>query len=1127
MRLRNRKTVLSRSLPLLAGAVSFGVASVQASAQTSGTWIPTSTANVDWNTTSQWIGSVPGNGGVATFVQNTGSASSPAINNNYNLSQINITSSTAYSFAGSGSITFPATGGTININAVSGIANAYSVIGVQLAGGPLTVTGTGSVDLTKSNTFEGGTNISGGTILVASDTALGATDLSTDGVTLNSGTLENTSSFTTSRAISVSGTSTLTTLGTAVYNGVISGTGTLIKGSGSGAGLDFDAVNTFAGTLEENAESGGSSTGGIYLASNGALPDVAAIYANSYLRIDNTSAVSNQDRLSANTAIYMGGGLLRLATNAGVIFEEQAGSLALTDGFSIISIQNTNSGGSAVGLALTSGITRTNRATLYVRGNNVSDATPIASATIASLVSPTAPVGLSGVGPEGTANAAVVPWIVGDVSASGNLSGVTAQLFTWNASNGALRPLGAAEYASGFGVSTNNVQLNTSSPSLAVPTGGATCNSLTVTSSSSTGVTVTGSDPITVTSGAIVSNTAVSGYTGNTISAPIVFPAGVEGVLECGTNLTTTAPISGTNGVTISEADGWTITGNGDNSSYSGQTTIVAGPVQVSGNLPVNQNSAFGNSSTPIVVEGGDYANSTVQFTTASVVGRTFNLVSNEGGLGSVLLENFTGTESVTFNGNINMSINQVTVAFGDPALTPGVPAANVIFNGVISGQAHINEGTLNTYSYLQKSAMIFNGTNTFSGGITLQNGQIYAGNNSGFGTGTIITKTATSNLGLHILLPTIGATAGASGTDTLRTVANNIVIGGYGLNLNNAIRLNLSGSLTLSSNTEVPGTTPTILIDFGAPTTISGNVGDGSVGNTGMEIAGNVTLSGTNTFTGGVTLPSAASNISPDGTATSAGYVTFASPGALPAYSPLAIGAGATAVAANHGSGTYNSLLTSSVSLDPAGLIDLTNNALVIRSGSSIGTVTSAVAQGYSGGSWQGSSGITSGAAASNTTHLTALGVIVNDNGSGSPLYGSGGTIAGTFGGTSTTVDGDILVKYTYYGDANLDGHVDGSDYSRIDAAFLSQSTASPLTGWYNGDFNYDGVIDGSDYTLIDNAFNTQGASLAASIASPAAVSTAEIAGVAGSSAVPEPTSFALLGIGALGLIGRRRRHT
>jgi len=186
------------------------------------------------------------------------------------------------------------------------------------------------------------------------------------------------------------------------------------------------------------------------------------------------------------------------------------------------------------------------------------------------------------------------------------------------------------------------------------------------------------------------------------------------------------------------------------------------------------------------------------------------------------------------------------------------------------------------------------------------------------------------------------------------------------------------------------------------------------------------------------------------------------------------------------------------------------------VNSGSaSLSSITALVQSGYNNGGWNGTSGIISTDAANNPRHLTALGVILNDNGMGSPLYGTGGTIAGTFEGGVPSMD-DVLVKYTYYGDTNLNGKVDGSDYSRIDAGFQSNGS---LSGWYNGDFNYDGVIDGSDYTLIDNAFNSQGAVLAAAIASP----TAEIGGAA----VPEPTALSLLGIATAGLLGRRRRGT
>ena len=66
------------------------------------------------------------------------------------------------------------------------------------------------------------------------------------------------------------------------------------------------------------------------------------------------------------------------------------------------------------------------------------------------------------------------------------------------------------------------------------------------------------------------------------------------------------------------------------------------------------------------------------------------------------------------------------------------------------------------------------------------------------------------------------------------------------------------------------------------------------------------------------------------------------------------------------------------------------------------------------------------------------------------------------------TTTNNDVLVKYTYYGDADLNGSVNGADYAQIDHGF-----GAHLTGWSNGDFNYDGVVDGSDYSLIDNTFN------------------------------------------------------
>jgi hypothetical protein len=144
---------------------------------------------------------------------------------------------------------------------------------------------------------------------------------------------------------------------------------------------------------------------------------------------------------------------------------------------------------------------------------------------------------------------------------------------------------------------------------------------------------------------------------------------------------------------------------------------------------------------------------------------------------------------------------------------------------------------------------------------------------------------------------------------------------------------------------------------------------------------------------------------------------------------------------------------------------------------------------------------------------------VILNNSGNGTPLYGTGGAL-GMFGSNNPSLN-DVLVRYTYFGDANLDGTIDGSDYSFIDNGYLNQ-----LTGWYNGDFNYDGVVDGSDYTLIDNAFNNQGSIVIAN-ALTAVIGTHTIlpnASVApGMETVPEPTSFSLVTFAIIPLLGRR----
>ena len=94
-----------------------------------------------------------------------------------------------------------------------------------------------------------------------------------------------------------------------------------------------------------------------------------------------------------------------------------------------------------------------------------------------------------------------------------------------------------------------------------------------------------------------------------------------------------------------------------------------------------------------------------------------------------------------------------------------------------------------------------------------------------------------------------------------------------------------------------------------------------------------------------------------------------------------------------------------------------------------------------------------------SDTSSLTTIAVAV-----------AGDIQKNSLGGMPVDPDA-VLVIYTYAGDANLSGAINGDDYFRIDIGFANQ-----LTGYDNGDFNYDGVVNADDYFIIDKNYVRQG---------------------------------------------------
>jgi autotransporter-associated beta strand protein len=404
---------------------------------------------------------------------------------------------------------------------------------------------------------------------------------------------------------------------------------------------------------------------------------------------------------------------------------------------------------------------------------------------------------------------------------------------------------------------------------------------------------------------------------------------------------------------------------------------------------------------------------------------------------------------------------------------------------------------------------LILSGANTFDGGTNVNAG--------------------TLALGAANALLTTG-TLTVQGTGTFDLVGNNQTLGALS-----------DGGVATGIVTSSSGT-PTLTINNSTPSIFSGTI-SGSLGLT-YSGASTLTLTGPSSYTGP--------------TVVSSGTLSFAAVNSgigARVLGALNIGSGtgpAEVTVANSTpvSGSYPNrtvLTTTSLSINTTdGTLDLGSNDLIVHSGASgesvfgpvstAGTIENLVATGRgTNGAWTGNGIISSAAAASPSNK--ALAVVLNatnQSGSGalgSALIGTSGFNHGlsTFDGQTVSL-GDVLVKYTYYGDALLDGNVTAGDYAQIDNGYnVDQSNPGMLSGWYNGDFNYDGVINGDDYTLIDNAFNSQGGvSLAGVSAGPAemiASDTDQIAG-ASSSAVPEPATLGIIGIGAAGLMLRRRQR-
>lgn len=307
-------------------------------------------------------------------------------------------------------------------------------------------------------------------------------------------------------------------------------------------------------------------------------------------------------------------------------------------------------------------------------------------------------------------------------------------------------------------------------------------------------------------------------------------------------------------------------------------------------------------------------------------------------------------------------------------------------------------------------------------------------------------------------------------------------------------------GTITFAGKVNLQG--PGVTIAGSAPVMVSGMLHDLGYG---LTIAGNLAVSGTISALSGLD-GSGNAALLPGGRLTAAQVRLGA----------LSIGNGARAAiwpVVSPAPRTSTSRL-GTLSIDggpaPTGTLDLGNSSLILDYSGPLGNVladTAAQIRSARNGkdvndqaNWDGP-GITSSQARRrnsvagidlynvgciNNADIGALGI--------TPPYAA-------FGGLPVD-ETSVLVRYTYTGDANLDGKVDADDYSYWLVGFLTLHGQSDK--WLWGDFDYNGVVDADDYTQWLNGFLQQRAPLDSGGPNP----------------VPEPATLGFLSVGAVALL-------
>ncbi len=725
--------------------------------------------------------------------------------------------------------------GTINLGTGALTLNSSGAIGqnagdVIAGSGALIKQGTGTLTLSRANTYSGATTVSAGSVSVTNAAGLGATTagttvasgatlsldnvaIGTEGLTINgagvggngaligSGTAASSGTVAMGSASTIgvaAGTDQLTLLGVVSGGFALTkiGAGTLIS-SGSNTYTGGTLIN--GGTLAVTANNAlGTTAGGTTIASGATLDlrnvtygtaETLTVNGGTIATSTGTSSFAGNVVLGANSTVNVAGSQLTLSgvvsgANRG-IDKQNAGTLVLA------------------GANTYTGATNINGGTLRASATNrIADASAVtvASGAVFDLNNFSDTIGsLAGAGNVTLGSATLT---AGGNGTSTTYSGVVS-------GTGGLTKAGAgAMTLSGANTYTGTTTINAGT--LRASGGNAIADTSAVTLANVAGAS------LDLANDEAIGNLSTGGATGGNIT----LNANTLTVNEAGTT-TYSGAISGTGGLIKQGAGALTLSGA---NTYSGQTRINAGT------LAAGANNVFGDS-TSVVVNGGVLSLATRSDTVAGV---------------QLLSGSITGTSGVlTSTSDYDLQSGTVTATLAGTVALNKSTGGTVLLSGAntYSGATNINAGTLR----LGAAARIADtSATTVAGGATfdLNNFAETVGSIAGAGTITLGSGTLT---------------AGGNGTSTTYSGA---ISGTGGLTKAGAGVMTLSGANTYTGVTTVNGGTLRAsggnAIGDASQVTLANTAGvsldlanDEAIGNLsgGGTTGGNVTLNG-NTLT-------------------------------------------------------------------------------------------------------------------------------------------------------------------------------------------------------------------------------------------------------------------------------------